>query len=222
MKRSTMRGWTLVPAALLLVGVVWTGTAGAEDSDFRGPGGLSGPSDPKGDERWERGERRQRAERGQARMRGGKRGDLHGAKGMHGMRHGGPGMRGRDGRHGRTDGGMRGKHGRMMGHLDLSDRQREQIQGIRQGQQRRMIQVRADIQKASLDLRELMQAENPDRARIDAAIDRLAELRAGAHKARAAAHLEMRSVLTEEQRRKLRDHPGMRESGARRGDAGRS
>jgi Spy/CpxP family protein refolding chaperone len=128
-------------------------------------------------------------------------------------------------------GGLHGRHGGrgdFMAKLDLSARQKEQIQGIRQEQQRRMIQMRADIQKASLDLREMMRSENPNRSRIDAAIDRLAGLRADAHKARVATHLEVRSVLTEEQRRKLREPSTERGShrprGQRRpgGDAGKS
>src|SRR5688572_4158382 len=222
MKRSTMRGWRLVSAALLLAGTVWTGAARADE--FDGPGGLSGPSDVRSD-RWERGERRQKGERGQrgeARMRGGKRGDLHGMR--HGMRgrHGGKGRMGRGGMHGPL-----GDRGDFMAKLDLSARQKEQIQGIRQEQKHRMIQMRADIQRASLDLREMMRAENPSQSRIDAAIDRLAGLRADAHKARVATHLQVRSLLTDEQRKKLKDQTIGRGSGRmreeRRGrDAGKS
>lgn len=219
MKPSTMRGWTLVSAALLLAGVVGTGPARA--GEFDGPGGLSGPSDVRSD-RWERGERRARGERGQrgeARMRGGKRGDMHGLR--HGMRgrHGGKGRMGRGG-------GMHAPRGDFMAKLDLSERQKEQIQGIRQDQQRRMIQVRADIQKANLDLREMMRSDNPSQSRIDATIDRLAGLRADAHKARVATHLQVRSLLTDEQRKKLKD-PSTgrgfeRPRVQRRGDAGKS
>ena len=118
---------------------------------------------------------------------------------------------GRRGRHG----AMRRHHGDMMAELDLSDRQKEQIRGIRQAQERRMIPLNADLKTAGLDLRELMQAERPNQARIDAAIDKLADLRADAHKERVKSMLAIRDVLTDEQRKKLKEARGGRGFGMR-------
>ena len=123
----------------------------------------------------------------------------------------------------------------MMRELGLSDAQRDKMADIRDRQQRKGIQARADIALAELDLRKLMRAENPDGRAIDAQIDRLAALRAGLHKARVAAMLERRAVLTPEQRKKLREMGppgrmregmggmregmrGMREDGEERGE----
>ena len=116
----------------------------------------------------------------------------------------------KEGRRGRQ-GAMRRHHrGDMMAQLDLSDRQKEQIRGIRQAQERRMIPLHADLKTAGLDLRELMQAERPNQARIDAAIDKLADLRADAHKERVKSMLAIRDVLTDEQRKKLKEAHGGR------------
>jgi Spy/CpxP family protein refolding chaperone len=75
---------------------------------------------------------------------------------------------------------------------------------------RRMIPLPASLQEAGLDLRDLMRAENPNQSRIDAAIDRMADLRADAHKARVKSMLEVRNVLTDAQRKKLKDARGGR------------
>jgi Spy/CpxP family protein refolding chaperone len=195
MKRSPMKWWKLAPA-LLLAGMTWSGFAAAGDDndgrkgkgEFDGPGGMSAPADP--DRRSDRMER------------GGKRGERHG------MRRGGAGMRGGKGQHGRMGRGMRGGRGDMMARLNLTDRQKEQIKTIREQQQRRMIPLNARLQEANLDLRQLLQADRPNQARIDAAIDQVAGLRADAHKARVASMLEIKGLLTDAQKKQLREQRG--------------
>lgn len=126
-------------------------------------------------------------------MRGGP-----GMRGSVGMRHGGPGMRG----------GM--MHARLA-QLDLSSSQRERLATIREGHARKAIQMRADLQLARLDMAKLMRAENPDQSALNSQIDRMARLRADAAKARLSGHLEMRSVLTAEQIKKLHERGPMME-----------
>jgi len=121
-----------------------------------------------------------------------------GMRGGMGMRHGGPGMRG----------GM--MHARLA-MLDLSEAQRDRMHTIREAQQRKGIQMRADLQLARLDMAKLMRADKPDQAALNAQIDRLARLRADAAKARLSGHLEMRSVLTAEQIKKLHERGPMME-----------
>lgn len=136
-------------------------------------------------------------------------GGMHGMRGGPGMGHGGPGMRGGMGmRHGGP--GMRGgmMHARLA-QLDLSASQRERLATIRESQQRKSIQMRADLQLARLDMAKLMRAENPDQSALNAQIDRMARLRADAAKARLSGHLEMRSVLTSEQIKKLHERGPM-------------
>lgn len=121
----------------------------------------------------------------------------------------------------RSPGMRRGGRGDRMAKLNLTDRQKEQIRTIRQQQQRRMIPLRARLQEANLDLRQLLRADRPSQARIDAAIDHVAELRADAHKARVASMLEIRGLLTDAQRKQLREQRGsMRGWGGRGGRGG--
>ncbi len=95
--------------------------------------------------------------------------------------------------------------------LRLSDAQREELRAIRDRQMRHGIQARADLQIARLDLRQLMTNDRLDASALDAQIDRMARMRAELAKSRVASMLEARSVLTPEQRGKLKDlrmHPG--------------
>jgi Spy/CpxP family protein refolding chaperone len=121
--------------------------------------------------------------------------------------------------------GRMGMLGPMARRLDLTDSQRERLRDIRDRQERRGIQARADLQIARMDLRRLMSAERPDHAAIDAQIDRNARLRAELAKARVASMLEARAVLSPEQQRKLRelreDRFGPSPDGRSRPDVGR-
>lgn len=142
-----------------------------------------------------------------------------------GMGHGGmggPGM------------GMRGPGGPGMGRgmrhpammfamLDLSDAQKDKMRDIHERAARTQIQARADMQIARMDMAKLMRADNPDQGAINAQIDKMAQIRAGMQKTRAAAMLEARAQLTPDQRKKMKEmhangpmmmhggmgHPGM-------------
>lgn len=179
MKRHTMKPWLLVPA-LLIAGSLGIGPAHAQ-GDFDGPGGLSGPAPA---------HPRAKSERGERRM---------GMRGHDGGK--GEGMRGHE--------GMGGGHGAMMEKLNLTDRQKEQMAGIHEAQQRRMIPIRSAIAEAGLDLRKLMRDDSPSKVQIDAAIDRMAKLRADAQKARVATLMEARAILTPEQRKTMQGLHGM-------------
>ena len=114
---------------------------------------------------------------------------------------------GRGGRGGRGE--MRAHRQDVLEQLNLSDKQKEQIKTLRQAQERRMIPLRASMEEAQLDLRDAMSADQPSKAKIDAAIDRLSDLRANAQKERVGSMLEMRNLLTADQRKKLKDLGGM-------------
>jgi Spy/CpxP family protein refolding chaperone len=225
MTRRTMKPWLLAPA-LLLAGFVWIGVAHAQapvpdspeggdiemefefdgpegafdeggpllaqrDGAFDGPGGFSAPA-PR-----EREGRRMKGEAGERRH-----------ERMRGMGHGRMG-----GMHGKQ--GMRGRHGAMSEKLNLTDRQKEQMADVHEKAQRQMIPIRSGLAEARLDLRKLMRDESPNQAQIDAAIDRMAKLRADAQKAHVAARLEARSLLTPEQRKQMKGARGMMGHGMR-------
>jgi Spy/CpxP family protein refolding chaperone len=103
---------------------------------------------------------------------------------------------------------------RLGQELDLSSEQRQRIADIRERATKRRIQAMADLRIAAVDLRHLMRADPLDERAIDSQIDRLATMRAGIMKARIGALFEMRSVLTQDQQRKLRE---LRERGPARG-----
>ena len=112
-------------------------------------------------------------------------------------------------------GARRGALAARMRGLDLSKEQRERLADIRDAQQRRAVQMGADLRIAQLDLRKAMRAERPDRAAIDTQVERAAQLRGELMKSRVHAMLEAQGVLTPAQREKLRQPParGMRDEG---------
>jgi Spy/CpxP family protein refolding chaperone len=203
-----MKRVLMLSALLLLVG---GGTMGAKaqdpatappDSDLLGPdlAQMGSPGD------WGPGYGMQAA--GDREM-GGRFG-----RGMHrpGMRGRGHGPRGW-GMEGRGEGGF-GLRARMA-ELNLSQDQKDRIAAVHDKTARAMIRSRADLQTARLDMRELLRSDNPDERAIDAQIDKIAAIRADMAKARMGARLEVRSILTPEQRSKLREP---RPRGAMRGN----
>ena len=102
-------------------------------------------------------------------------------------------------------GGMSGwTHGELADRIKLTDDQRGKIDAVRDRQQRSAIQMRADLQLASMDLRDLMSADKPDRNAIDAQIDKISSKRAELRKSQVRAMLDMRDVLTPQQRQALK------------------
>jgi Spy/CpxP family protein refolding chaperone len=104
--------------------------------------------------------------------------------------------------------GMGAGHGAMMLHgLDLTPEQQKKVAVIHERAQRQMIQQQADVRIATMDLQQLMRAETPDKAKIDAQIDKVAQLRAGMQKSHTATLLEVRALLTPEQLKKFQPLP---------------
>jgi len=150
------------------------------------------------------------------------------------MRRGGPGRdggdwsRGQDGGREHRDGdgdrfgrgrGMRGRgmEGRefMLGRLLSDPAIREQIgvnaeqaAKIRQQEadfRKTAIRSRAELQIKQIDLRELMSADKPDRAAIDAKLQEISTARLAFEKSAVNFRLDSRDALTADQRQKLRD-----------------
>lgn len=88
--------------------------------------------------------------------------------------------------------------------LNLSDAQLEQIKVIREEERNHGKQPEADVRTAEGELGTLLEGESPDAGAVDAQIERIGALRTTILKARAAALLAMRSVLTPEQWAQLR------------------
>ena len=92
--------------------------------------------------------------------------------------------------------------------LDLSEAQREKMVGIQRGLRQEQYERMGDMLKA----REAMQAEllkqQPDPEAVAEAFDKVSAVRREMLKARIRAQNEMRAVLTDEQREKLRGMGG--------------
>jgi len=121
----------------------------------------------------------------------------------HGAGHGGPGMGART----RMGPGEAGR-GDLRAKLNLTADQKDKLAEVRERQARRAIPIRADLELAALDLHKLMRADRPDQRQLDAQVDKIAGLRASLEKARIAAMLEARALLTPAQQKTLHDARG--------------
>ena len=107
----------------------------------------------------------------------------------------------------RMPGGMMGPaelFDQLTGTLALTDTQRDRLEKIREEHVRDDIHARAELEIARLDLRRLVDADEPDRGAINAQIDRIAQMEAGLHKSRMSMMLDSRAVLTAAQAKKLK------------------
>jgi Spy/CpxP family protein refolding chaperone len=145
-----------------------------------------------------------------------------------GMRRGGPGRDGAGrGRGMGMRGGMRGREfglGRLLSDPDIRTQlgvSAEQAATIRQQEsdfRKTAIRSRADVQVKQIDLRDLMSADKPDRAAIDAKLQEISTARLAFEKSAVDYRLNARDALTPAQRDKLRQI--MRDRRGRGGDGG--
>ena len=101
------------------------------------------------------------------------------------------------------DGGW--TRGEMAKTLKLTDDQKNKIDALTDKQRRASIQARADLELAQMDMAKLMRADNPDRSAIEAQIDKMSNQRAQMRKAQVRTMLDVRDVLTPQQRQLLKD-----------------
>ncbi|UCH63831.1 MAG: periplasmic heavy metal sensor [Fidelibacterota bacterium] len=84
--------------------------------------------------------------------------------------------------------------------LALSPQQVEQIQKSRMEFETKAIDLRAELQKLRLELRGQVRADKPSKRTIDATLDKIAAQQAALAKLRVEHHLEVRDLLTDEQK----------------------
>jgi Spy/CpxP family protein refolding chaperone len=103
--------------------------------------------------------------------------------------------------------------------LNLTDDQRKAMDGILQDHRMKLIDMQATLSKAEVAMIPLMKADTPDRAAIEAQIDKVVGARADLEKANARFLLDIRMQLKPEQWKQLqtlhqsRMHEGMRGHG---------
>jgi hypothetical protein len=97
--------------------------------------------------------------------------------------------------------GGQGEHGRWWNNpkaverLKLTDEQRKAFDGIFLEHRKTLIDLRANVEKAELEMEPLMSADQPNEARILAQIDKVAQARAELEKANARFLLAIRNKL---------------------------
>jgi Spy/CpxP family protein refolding chaperone len=101
------------------------------------------------------------------------------------------------------------KCGPMLKTLDLTAEQQKKVDAIHEKLARQMVQAGADLRIAEMDMKQLMSAETPDKAKIDAQVDKVSQLQAGMQKSRIATLFEIRGLLTPEQLKKFSVGPLM-------------
>ena len=84
--------------------------------------------------------------------------------------------------------------------LKLTPQQVEQIQKLRTAFQTKAIDLRANQQKLRLELNEQLRADRPNKKTIDATIDKIAAQRAALEKLQVGNRLDVRALLTDEQK----------------------
>ena len=112
--------------------------------------------------------------------------------------------------------------------LELTAEQEDQMKDLRYAKEKILIQLRADLKTSQLELKKLKQADEPNKKKIYAQIDKVGKQRTAIEKARVDHQLKIRKVLTDEQfkmfQKKMQAKAGrgdQRKSGSRR-DRGES
>jgi len=88
--------------------------------------------------------------------------------------------------------------------LNLSDDQRKAMDGILQDHKMKLIDLRANLKRAEVEMGPLMKADAPDEKAIEAQIDKVVAARAELEKANARFLLDIRMQLKPEQWQQLR------------------
>ncbi|HWT66785.1 MAG TPA: Spy/CpxP family protein refolding chaperone [Terracidiphilus sp.] len=106
---------------------------------------------------------------------------------------------------------------KMIEKLKLTDDQRKAFDQILDEHKAKLIDLRANLEKAELPMHSLMDAEQPDEAKILAQIDKTVQARAELEKANARFLLALRSKLTPDQWKQMKEmresHPPMPQDG---------
>ena len=129
-----------------------------------------------------------------------------------GMMHGMGGMEGMGTMHG-MGGMMMGDDHPMWKHLmglGLDEKQKEALKALHSKTMKDMTKRKADLQISVIELKDLLDKDPVDMKAVEAAAKKSGSLRTEMFLAHVKAHEEMKSILTPEQRKKLKE---MMESG---------
>jgi Spy/CpxP family protein refolding chaperone len=91
----------------------------------------------------------------------------------------------------------------MVRQLSLTDDQRKAMDGILQVHKMKLIDLRANLERAEVEMGPMMKADTPDQKAIEAQIDKVVMARADLEKANARFLLDIRMQLKPEQWKQL-------------------
>ncbi len=94
---------------------------------------------------------------------------------------------------------------RMIDQLKLTDEQRKAMDQIWYQHREKLIDLQANLQRAELAMQPLMSADQPDRAGMEAQIDKVVAARGDLERANARFLLDIRMTLTADQWKLLKD-----------------
>ena len=104
----------------------------------------------------------------------------------------------------------RGERGRQFfEELSLTDEQQKQVDDLRSAHQKSMIDHRAAIQKAQVEIRDLWNADSPNRSAIEKKMNEVADLRVKSATAMLDQWFAVNKILTPEQQKVWKKMPGM-------------
>lgn len=96
------------------------------------------------------------------------------------------------------------KPGSRLDNLNLTDKQKDEMQKLRSTFEKKNIAERAKIDALRVDLREAVMTENPDKGTIEKLVQNIADLEAQQKLARIEHLFEVRAILTPEQQKQFK------------------
>ena len=107
--------------------------------------------------------------------------------------------------------------GKMAEKLDLTEDQQAKIEDLRYENQKKKIDLQADMRKTQLEMKHEMQKDNVDREKVMKLVEESGELKIQLRKAQVQQMLDVKDVLTPEQREEAKEMMGKwRKSGGMR------
>ena len=89
----------------------------------------------------------------------------------------------------------------LLGRLKLTDQQKKQIEQMRFDMQKQVVGVRAKMQTARIDLRQLLAADSPDKAAIEAKMGEISQSALQVHSIRLNQWFEVNKLLNPDQQK---------------------
>ena len=89
--------------------------------------------------------------------------------------------------------------------LELTQEQKDQLKSVRLDGKKKMIQYRADMQLARIELKELLIQKSPNQGQVDKVVAKITSTQAKITESRVRQKLGMKKILTEEQLKKIEE-----------------